>query len=249
MNEKVYTFELIEISAPKRSGHHAFMGWIVKNLYGLQPDFGWKLEFVMNSGLWIWNDVTDFEDHGKNLFFNALNDSLKVLMVNYEDEDPEYSFFNSSLIYHGPKYFDKFSNFKIIGSNRIYFIRNFYDCLSSRIIQTKNKIHPMEFRKKYIEIWKKQAKVVLKNPKNSLRYEDLILDLPICESFLFDNFGIQQRFKIRDVRGRISSFGDDKNYLNRFDISLLDNDLIEMIKGDNELHYLFGKLGYEYIEL
>ena len=241
-----HEFDLIEISAIKRSGHHAMMGWIVKNLYGLQPEFGWKLEFVANSGLWIWNDVTDYEEHGNELFFNRLDKTLKVLMVNYEDVNPNYSFFHSSSIYHGPRYFEKYENISIKNSKRFYLIRNFYDCLSSRRKQTIDNIHPIDYKKNYVDIWKRQAKAVLENPKNSLRFEDLVLDLPVCEEFLFNHFGISQKFRIDEVKGRNSSFGDDKNYMNRLDQSSLEEDLIEIIKNDNELHYLIGKLGYKF---
>ena len=248
MDIKKFKMNVIEICALKRSGHHALMGWIVKNLYGLQPDFGFKLEFVSDSGLWIWNDVTNFEEHGKNLFYNSLKDTnnLDTLMVNYEDENPDYTFFHKNKKFLGPKFFNFDENIKIINSNRIYYIRNFYNCLSSRIQHSNNKIHTFDYGKNYINLWKDYAYQIISNPKQSIKYEDLVLNTDKCDEFLFENFKTHQRFTVMDVKGRNSSFGDNKNYLNRFDIGLLSEETKELIRKDNELHYLIGALGYEY---
>ena len=243
-----HNIKLIEICALKRTGHHALMGWIVKNLYGLQPDFGFKLEFVSNSGLWIWNDVTDYEEHGKNLFFKSLgNSNIDTLMVNYEDENSDYTFFHTHKKFMGPKFFDFNETIKFTDTIRIYFIRNFYDCICSRILQKD--IHYMDFGQKYISLWKDYAHRVIKNPKHSIKYEDLVLKTSKCDEFLFENFKTHQKFTLEDIKGRTSSFGENKNYLNRFDISLMTQETINLIKKDNELHYLIGKLGYDYIKL
>lgn len=250
MNIEKFEFDLIEVCALKRSGHHAFMGWIVKNLYGLQPDFGFKLEFVSDSGLWVWNDVTDYEEHGSKLFYSALkNGSPKTLMVNYEDEDVNYSYFHKSKKYLGPKNFNFDKNINLQNTHRIYYIRDFYNCLTSRIKHTNNMIHPFEFGEKYISLWKDYAKQIINFPKQSIKYEDLVLNTSKCDEFLYDNFKTHQKYSINDVNGRNSSFGDNKNYLNRLDPEIIPNQIKNLIINDNELHYLMGVLNYEFKEI
>lgn len=247
MDTRKFEIKLIEICALKRSGHHALMGWIVKNLYGLQPDFGFKLEFVSDSRLWIWNDVTNFEEHGKKLFYDSLkNSNIDTLMVNYEDEKTDYTFFHKTKQYFGPNFFNFDENIRFIKTNRIYYIRNFYDCLSSRLQHSNNQVHTFDYGKNYIDLWKEYAKRVISNPKQSIKYEDLVLKTDKCDEFLFENFGTHQRFNVDEVKGRNSSFGDNKNYLKRFDINLLSEETKTLIRNDNELHYLMGVLGYEY---
>ena len=250
MNIENFKMDLIEICALKRSGHHAFMGWLVKNLYGLQPDFGFKLEFVSDSGLWIWNDTTNYEKHGTELFYSALeHDYPKTLMVNYEDEPVEYSKFHNSKKYMGPKNFNFDKNINIHNTHRFYYVRDFYNCLSSRIKHNNNMVHTFDFGENYVNMWKQYAYEILKSPKQSIKYEDLVLNTSKCDEFLFDNFGVHQRYSVNDVKGRNSSFGDNKNYLNRFDINLLPQKTKDLIRKDNELHYLIGALGYEYKEI
>jgi len=51
------------------------------------------------------------------------------------------------------------------------------------------------------------------------------------------------------MNGTSSSFGEHKNVLNRFDMVDLPEDVKEIIRKDNELHYLIGALGYKYREI
>lgn len=240
--------ELIEINAVKRSGHHAFMSWIIKNIYGLNVEYIHKLIFVADTGLWVWNDASRYQDLGTNLLKHHLMiKPPKSIMVNYEDEDSNYSLFHTSNYYHGSKNFDRF--IEVSKSKRFYIIRDFYNNLASRFNHENKHLHTNDYGMKYINRWKDIAKMCLSNPNSSIKYEDLVTNTSKCYDFLQHNFDIVQKFNLQDVGKTKSSFENSYNTLDRFDVKMLPKETISLIKDDNELHYYIGALKYDYREL
>jgi len=66
---------------------------------------------------------------------------------------------------------------------------------------------------------------------------------------LLSKFGVKEQFDNTNINGKHSSFGNSKDYLNRFDPNLIPEEIKMLIRKDNELHYLIGKLGYNYVEI
>lgn len=240
---------ILEIVAARRTGQHAIISWLVKNLTNmnltLQNDGGaFKMEFV-NEKLIFWNDANLDQEFGLNLFKGShLYGKLENLIINYEDTKYDYSFFSLNEIYRGPLSYNRFPEINVNYGYRLLLIRNFYNCLASRYnSKTKPRIDNI-----FIDIWKNNAKHVLENPKNSLKFEDWLSNTEKRKQILFDYFKITERYTPNDISGRKSSF-ETNDYNNRFDSTIIPDNIKQLIRKDTELHYLIGALGYEYKEI
>lgn len=239
---------ILEIIAARRTGQHAIISWIVRNLTDMQlrlQDEGgaFKLEYV-NKKLVFWNDANCDQEFGLNLYRElGWGKGLENLIINYEDSKHNYSFFCENEIYKGPLSYFRHNDINVKNGQRLLLIRNFYNCISSRYnSKTKPRIDEI-----FINTWKDNAKYAIKNPLLSLKFEDWLSNDEKRKQILYDYFRIYERVDPTQVSGRLSSF-DNKNYNDRYDSNLPEN-IKELIRKDTELHYLMGALGYEYKEI
>jgi hypothetical protein len=243
---------ILEVVATKRSGQHAIISWIIRNMtdmvLSLKNDLGViKLEYVNNKILY-WNDVNNDQDFGMKLFKESgLANNLENLVVNYEDVNNNYSFFSVDEVYRGPLNYKRFSDIDILYGKRLIILRDFYNCLASRYQQNISGEYPHSYDQRFINLWKNNAKFLLANPKMGLKFEDWLIDENKRKQILWDYFFIEERYTPDKISGRTSSFYDGK-YNDRFDMINLPNDIKDLIKKDSELHYLMGALGYRYKE-
>jgi hypothetical protein len=239
---------LIEILATKRSGHHAMLNWIIRNMTNNQIDYWYKLTFIDNSGVWHWNDTTKSIELGEKLFKEATQNQNypKTLITNYEDTNIDYCHFNNEKKYIGKYSKYSFENIDINPIARILFIRNFYDILISRYYGIKNNIIlDSYYDNRFIQIWKNHAKYAINYPKKTLKFEDWKYNDNVRGDFLFNNFNIEERYKNNDIIGTVTSCKKEDIR----DLSIIPDDVKKLIRGDNELHYLIGALGYTYREI
>jgi len=245
--------DVLEVIAAKRTGQHAIISWIVRNLTDkvltLQNNLGViKLEYV-NDRLLYWNDGNNNQPFGLKLFKETgWSENLENLIINYEDVTQHYSFFSKNEIYRGSLSYDRFDDIKVKHGKRLVILRNFYNCLASRYKQNISGEHPHPYDQKFIDIWKDNAKFVINNPKQSLKYEDWLNNPQKRKEILFDFFSINERYSPEMISGRSSSF-EKSNYNNRIDEVNLPQEIKDLIRNDNELHYLMGTLGYQYKEI
>lgn len=247
--------KVFEIIATKRSGHHAIVSWIVKNLTGKNlslhhkdPDGNLKTiktEYI-NDKIIHWNDANNNQDFGLKLFRGShLFGKLQNLIINYEDVKSDYSFFFQNEKFLGTLSNDRFEDISITETRRFVVIRDFYNCLASRYKQKKDGLFPHNTSEEFFGIWKNNARFVLENPKHHIKYEDWLISKEKRNEFLFNHYGTYEIFDPKSIEGRHSSF-DDKNFTNRIMQVQLPKETIDLIKSDSELHYLMGALGYEY---
>lgn len=236
---------ILEIIAAQRTGQHAIISWIVRNLTDMVLKLGdeggaFKLEYV-NKKLVFWNDVNHEKEFGLKLFRDLKwGNGLENLIVNYEDAKHDYSFFCKNEIYKGPLSYFGHDDIDIKNGQRLLLIRDIYNCMSSRYnSKTKPRIDQV-----FIDTWKDNAKFAIKNPKMTLKYEDWMSNDEKRQQILFDYFKIDERIPPSKVSGRASSF-DNKNYNNRYDNNIPE-EIKDLIRKDTELHYLLGVLGYEF---
>lgn len=246
--------KIYEILGLSRSGHHTVTNWIIKNTIGFQCDWKYKLTDLGGTGLFYLNEA----NHDIPLSFQYVNekkDQIKKLYLNYEDTPGDYTIFNNDNIFKGPMSL-KYENSEFLG--RIIILRDFYDLLSSRLKLNQAKINKewigdtefiLEVGEKYIYRWKSQAKAALFNNTPYLRFEDWITNKEVREKFLLDNFGLKDHFGTKGIEGTPSSFGDRKDVLKRDGLIGIPEETKDLIRKDNELHYLIGALGYKYKEI
>ena len=246
--------KIYEILALSRSGHHSIVNWIIRNSVGFQCDWTYKLTQLGEGGLFYLNEA----NHDIPLSFQFVGekkDDIKKLYLNYEDTPGDYTIFNKNNTYRGPMSV-MYENSEFSG--RIIIIRNFYNLLASRLKANEKKMfgkwnsdeyHLFNISDKFIYRWKSQAKSALFNNTPYLRFEDWINNKEVREKFLYDNFGLIDYFGTKDIHGTSSSFGDIKNVMERDGLIEIPEETKDLIRKDNELHYLMGALGYEYKEI
>lgn len=236
--------EIIEFTGIARSGHHAMMNWFFKNMVDFEYHNEWQVTVFGDCGWTHWNDATIFYEQCLNVM-DTLN-KPNILSISYDNEFWDYSHINHS---NSPFNRGVFKGWEYTRTHKILFIRDFYNNLVSRINMFHNRNEPRAFYdEKFLEIWKNHAKACLEGKVNFIKYEDWLQNKDKRVELL-DKFNVKERFDNTQVSGTHSSFGDSKNYLNRFDANLIPEHIKEIIRKDNELHYLIGKMGYDYKEI
>lgn len=240
-----------------RSGHHAMLNWIIKNMVGFQTGWEYKMIRMGGSNLYYLNEA----NHDIDLSFQYIKDSfsdIETFFVGYEDVMYDYTIFRDDFIYRGPLSNNKFSSDGMKSVGRIVFIRDFYNNLGSRIQANQNnklfiKItgepHVLNTEENYINTWKNLAKAILEKKVSYLKFEDWIYNQDIRNQFLLETFNTKAMYSTEDIKGTTSSFGHSKTYNKRFDPQSISDRTKELIRKDNELHYLIGAMGYEYKEI
>jgi hypothetical protein len=241
--------KLIETIALRRSGHHAIMSWYMKNLIDTA---NWDYTVTVQAGTKtiIWNDGGYNENEIDMV--RGLKMKPENIFINYEDKNSDFTFFEKTHKYKGVMRLNKYEDFSFNDSNRILIIRDFYNNLCSRIQQNKKQDFKMNIEKNFINMWKDHAKSILNDEIHYIKYEDWLTCDSCRKKFLQDVFGIKERVKKEQAKGTHSSYdtkSTEYDYLNRFDSSIIHDDVKKLIREDNELHYLIGALGYTYKEI
>jgi hypothetical protein len=185
-------------------------------------------------------------------------DKIGTLLVGYEDTPWNYTIFRDDRNYLGPNSLDTKKKYNFDYKKRIILIRDFYSNLSSRIKSNEKQIftkwdtgtpHLFDVEENFIFRWKNQARACVENKIDFLRFEDWLENKDVREDFLLKTFGLKDVWGIDSVEGTVSSFGETKHVKNRFDPNKISDKTKDLIRKDNELHYLLGKLGYEYKQI
>lgn len=246
--------KIIEVFGLSRSGHHAIINWILKNLCGLESEMKWKLDLLNGMGVIYINEANlDIEmtfkyikDHHKN---------TKYLVLSYENVDENYTILNEKKLYDSPVCVGLPFESKIEKVYRITVLRDFYNNLASRLkVNKENKVKhrdgtvfQWDVEENFINLWKSYARNSVEGRNNYIKFEDWYLDDEIRKKFLKETLDLTQLYDNK-VKGTHSSFGDD-NYMNRFDGKELPEKTKKLIEEDTELHYLIGRLKYNYKKL
>lgn len=236
--------EIIEFIGLARSGHHAMMNWFFKNMIDEEFHREWQVTVFGDSGWTHWNDSTVFYEQCLNGF--KTTEKPNVLSISYDNEPWEFSFINRN---NSPYRKGIFHGWEYTKTTKIVFIRDFYNNLVSRIKMFHELNEPRAFYDdKFIKIWKNHVKACLEQKVIFITYEDWLTKKE-KRLELLSNFNVRERYDNTQISGTHSSFGESKNYLKRFDANLVPDHIKEIIRKDNELHYLIGKMGYEYKEI
>jgi len=236
--------EVIEYVALARSGHHAIVNWFLKNIIGQECSFNWQLTIAGDSGLLHWND--------SSVFVEASLEELKkmkepnILSICYDNELYDYSHVNKL---NAPYRKCVFNGWEVTRTRKILIIRNFYNNLISRMKMFHDLNEPRAFYdEKYISVWKNHARACIEKKVDFIKYEDWLTSKEKRQELL-SKFGVNELYDNTNVRGKQSSFGNSKDFLNRFNPEIVPENIKELIRKDNELHYLIGKMGYDFVQI
>ena len=240
---------IYEVLGLSRSGHHAMVNWLIKNLCGGESDMQWKLSIMPNNLIYINEGNLDIDTTLK--YVREHTERAKALILSYENSDVNFSVLNNDRKYVSPISLNYQALPKYVDNRRIVFIRDFYNNLASRI--ESNKKHMTKFRegnvfqwdvrKQYIQSWKNFAKHIIDGKADYLKYEDWMTSKEIRSEFMRKMVGYGEQFDNK-VRGTNSSFGTDKLVLNRIDQVEVPEDIKDLVNSDTELEDIIIKLGY-----
>jgi len=241
--------DIIEIISLRRSGHHAIMAWLTHNLTGLKINsWDYRLTVMGDSNFLILNEGNEWQVNAGELL-NNFGSKPKTLMVNYEDVRSYYSVFGPNNYYYGKMNLKPFWGIEPKDSYRFLVIRDFYNLISSRYHANITKHHSHTYDKIFIDTWKEHARAVIENRVSYIKFEDWLTSKDKRNSFLKENFLINETINIEKIKGTGSSFKESNNVLNRYDMVELPDNVKKMIKNDDELNYLIGAVGYKYKKL
>jgi len=244
-----------EIIAPHRSGHHSMMNWLIRNLSGNQCTWEYKMN-IISDGMYQLNCANHNIDDSLK-FYKEFKNDYKELIVSYEDTFWDYTIFNNERVFKGKNSLNFLEN-PLFNYQRIVFIRDFYNNLSSRIKANENEnfksfrtgaVIQFDVAENFIDRWKNNAKACLDNKSHFLKFEDWLNNKSKREEFLYRVINNKEIYDNTGIIGTHSSFGETKNLTDRISQINLPKNIKELISKDNELHYLIGKMGYEYREL
>lgn len=246
--------KIYEFVATCRSGHHSVLNWILMNKIGFQYDWKYKYVSLGNTGLFHLSEA----NHDIPLSFQFIDesiDSVKTLFVGYEDTNWDYTIFSDDNTFVAPSALRDYRKYDMDYQRRIIILRNFYTNLASRLKSNDKKmfekwddtgLHLFDVTENFLSWWKDQARACVENKVSYLKFEDWIKNKNVRENFLYENFGLRDIHGIDDIQGTPSSFGTTEGVLNRDREIEIPEDVKDLIRKDNELHYLMGALGYPY---
>lgn len=249
--------KLIETVGLSRSGHHAILNWVLQNLVGFQIEWKYKMTLLNNTNVFLLDEA----NHNIPESFKFIDEFLPkigTLIVSYEDTFWDYTIFREDKNYYGPLSLNFKKEYNINYISRFCVIRDFYDNLVSRIV-ANNKSMGVEFgtstpfyfktNEIYINRWKNLAKACIERKIPFIKFEDWQDSKNKRSEFLYTTFGINEINEPDKVIGTKSSFGSEKKANRFYNLDVINDDIKTCILKDNELHYLIGKIGYNYREL
>jgi hypothetical protein len=244
-----------EIIGLCRSGHHSVLNWIIRNQTFLQCTWDYKLNDIGNGFVHL--NEANYDQHISDFYIKDLNPNTKVFYLGYENTPWDFTILNDKQVFQG-NYTSKYENIKKI-DHRILVIRDFFSSLTSRIKNNQKRIQAgepeievnktMNIREDYIRLWKNHAQAILDKKVSHIKFEDWLEKPTVRQEFLFENFRTKEIWDTQGIIGTSSSFGNREGVADRFDPNMIPDDIRRIVKGDEELYYLIGALGYPYRKL
>jgi len=230
--------EIIEIYATRRSGHHAFISWIITNITNQTHDFNKHLNSVekFNNLIHI-NDALFNKEIAKKTFTDNKN-TTPTFLLNYEENDISESIVENEK------------------TKKVIFVRDFLNVMASKIAAPNmqsmyGRLEDENTIKENIFTWKRLAKHFISTDLHKIKYEDLISDSDYRNNFLLNLIGVDDNYDPLNLKGTNSSF------INNYDPSELNNrykkvNFSEKFKRicveDEELNFLINELNYTNIK-
>jgi hypothetical protein len=243
-----------EINGLARSGHHAMINWVIKNLCGSESSMDYKLTIMPNNLVYV--NEANLNTEITLSYISEHTNFAKILMLSYENANINFSILNDNERYISPLSLNNPSLPKYVDNKRIVFVRDFYNNLASRIESNKKSekksldgnVFQWDVRKNFISLWKSYAKYIIDNKCVHLKYEDWLQSKEMRNIFMINLIGQGEHFDNK-VRGTNSSFSGNTDVLDRISQVEVPEDIKVMVNSDEELKYYIESLGYTYRKL
>ena len=244
--------KIFEILTMSRSGSHAIINWMTKNVLGAQMDFTYKLSYY-GDGKFIYINEANYDTGQTFRYLDDHGKRAKHIFMCYEETFSNYTLLSDDNLYKNSYSLTYPSISHFSENRRIILIRDFFNLAASRQNANENTVfkdrngNPFLFNlgENFINKWKDHARLVVEKKCNSIKYEDWMKSKEVRVEFLKNVF-LTDEIEGIDVIGTDSSFGENKKYDERYKQVNFSDEFKNLIKNDNELYYLLGALGYEY---
>lgn len=193
------------INSLRRSGHHAFIYWLVDNYFNQQTSIpNAKISFVKNDFVYI--NEAEFGTANTHKFLNNQSHRINTLITSTETTKESIELIPSEL--------EKKCN--ITDYKHIVVIRDFYNCFASQInvnkrLWEKEGGYPNLMYNNY----KSHLNAVLNNKIYGVVYDKWVLGKDYCNQVSLDLLGKENKFNPIEGKGTISSFDNQTKQLNK----------------------------------
>lgn len=239
---------LIEVNAIRRSGHHAFINWLISNIHGIAYQENlcqYKFNTIIGNKDILW--VNEGEDNTQGCIeFISTKTHIPIVIISYEAprnitiNNPNYSVLTDELR----------EKWGVTEHIQIPFIRDYYNNMASidKVWPMFNNINDPHLIKLYNTIYKGQLKRV-SNSFRGVMYDKWVNDLEYANKVCLKIIGQPNKFSPLNIGGTKSSYGDTKLNINslftRYKKTKWPKWVIDEIKGDVELSELISKAGFD----
>ena len=239
---------LIEVNAIRRSGHHAFINWLISNIHDHKYEENlcqYKFNAILGNKNILW--VNEGEDNTQGCIECISENTHKpIVIVSYEStrdltmENPNYSILTDELR----------QKWDVTEHIQIPFVRDYYNNIASI-----NKIWPMfdrgEGDKLYLAynvLYKGQLKRAL-NTFRGVIYDKWVSDEEYANEVCLKLIGQPNKFNPLEIGGTLSSYDDSQlkltSLLNRYQKTKWPKWVMDEIKGNVELSELIKQAGFD----
>lgn len=237
---------LIEIYGFGRSGHHAMIQWLIKNITGEQYErTNQKLKTLPDHSLMYINEG-NLDQHVTEEYLRDYGSNYNKIIISYEDSLSNHTVLTDNNICKVDNSIENEHLIHFKQSKRFFFIRDFFNNISSRHIRNKfNGNERFMVNERFIELWKGHAYSILEDNQPFLKYEDWLLSKQKRNDFITSVLSHGELYDNKNIHGTHSSFNNN-DYLNRFKESDFTKEHLDTIYSDRDLEYVIKEMGYEY---
>ena len=242
---------LIEVNAIRRSGHHAFINWLISNLNEIEYEENLclykdnRIDGKYNI-LWI-NEGNQSIQENINII-NGHHPEIDIAIISYEvlfdkemDSNPNYTILNKELR----------KKWDITEHIHIPFVRNLYNNIASLMkLYSYIEIEDNDpYNKMYHPMYTAQLKQVL-NGVRGVIYDNWISDNEYANTTCIKLLGKPNMFNPLKTGGAISSYSNKEfnvdSLLNRYKTVQFPKWMIDKINQDKVLIKLLNRAGFKY---
>jgi hypothetical protein len=241
---------LIEVNAIRRSGHHAFINWLISNIHGVAYKENlckYKFNTILGNKNIVW--VNEGEDNTEGCIqYISDKKHQPIVIISYEVprsitmNNPNFSILTDKLR----------QEWGVTEHIQVPFVRDYYNNMASlnKAWPIFNNIHSntRNLYLAYNHLYKGQLKRAL-NTFRGVIYDKWVSDEEYANEVCLKLIGKPNKFSPLEIGGTFSSYGDGKlkieSLLNRYKKAEWPQWVKDEISGDEELSKLIKQAGFD----
>ena len=206
---------LIEVNAIRRSGHHAFINWLISNIHDVPYSANlckWKYSYAKGNKDILWINEGEQETNNIISYISEHHHKVDIVLVSYEAptddtiKNPNYSILTDKLR----------EEWNVEEHIQIPFVRDFYNNFASvsklgymdYLFTDNEEFATNSVLDRYIHLYKHQAKRAL-NTFRGVIYDKWVSDEEYANEVCIKLIGKPNKYHPLDIGGTSSSFSSN----------------------------------------